>query len=238
MDTILAEGMEDMFSQRVQTLSTTTRGLLKNVASCIGFHFDPDVIASIHLGLEKHWPFEATTFEDCSVVYEVHSKTSMNLVSTCLQDAVDEGILEKRTMDGRMKFCHDNCWSYCYSMVQAGKARELLHWNIGHLLLQASTLPAAKGWMTVAAAEQLNRGSCQVTYVQDKVRMAKLNLEAADLLCSNSAFLKASEYLSKGIVLLDSVGKKWEMHYDLALALHSASAEIEYSSVTWTRPRR
>ena len=114
-------------------------------------------------------------------------------------------------------------------MVQAGKARELLHWNIGHLLLQVSTLPTAKGWMTVAAAEQLNRGSCQVTYVQDKVRMAKLNLEAADLLCSNSAFLKASEYLSKGIVLLDSVGKKWEMHYDLALALHSASAEIEYS---------
>jgi len=107
-----------------------------------------------------------------------------------------------------------------------------MHLTIGRIMFELSKSDAGERWMFLVAVDQLDRGSAYIEDGNDRVELAKLNLEAATLVAEKSAFFPAADYLTKGTELLgDEYAERnymWMDQYDLCLELYSLSAEMEY----------
>jgi predicted ATPase len=147
---------------------------------------------------------------------------SRDVVQSLISDASAEGFIEK-TKEG-YQFTHDKLRASFQSFVERSEKNKL-HYLIGS---QYVSYNQDEDYMCHAAIH-LNSGGKHTRENEPCIKLACIYLEAARRSRAKSAFENAAGFLRLGLRLLDErgEGEKWTKHFDLALEMTEALAELE-----------
>lgn len=138
-----------------------------------------------------------------------------------LWEAVRTGLVLRS--DDSYRFLHDRVQEAAYSMIPQ-QLRSAVHLRIGMLL--AAHIPAAKRDEAIfEIVNQLNRGSHLLASVDERERVAELNLIAGRRAKVSTAYASALKYLGAGRALLTD--ETWERNYALIFSTEYLMAECE-----------
>ncbi|MDI4238768.1 AAA family ATPase [Bradyrhizobium sp. Arg237L] len=143
-----------------------------------------------------------------------------------LWEAVRSGLIFRA--DNSYGFLHDRVQEAAYSLIPK-ELRAEAHLRIGMLL--AEHTPAEKREEAIfEIVNQLNRGSQLITSVEDRERVAELNLIAGRRAKLSTAYDSALKYLRAGRALLAE--ETWERNHQLIFSIEYLTAECELLTVT------
>src|SRR5207253_7787377 len=117
--------------------------------------------------------------------------------------------------DDSYRFLHDRVQEAAYSLIPID-ARAEAHLRIG-LLLAAHTPPAQRDEAIFEIVNQLNRGSHLIHSIEERERVAELNLIAARRAKNSTAYDSALKYLRAARVLLPE--EAWTRNYELVFSI-------------------
>src|SRR5580704_4686412 len=143
-----------------------------------------------------------------------------------LWEAVRSGLIFRA--DNSYGFLHDRVQEAAYSLIPKEQRAEA-HLRIGMLL--AEHTPAEKREEAIfEIVNQLNRGSHLIASVEDRERVAELNLIAGRRAKLSTAYDSALKYLGAGRALLAE--ETWERNHQLISTIEYLTAECELLTVT------
>jgi len=143
-----------------------------------------------------------------------------------LWEAVRSGLIFRA--DNSYRFLHDRVQEAAYSLIPK-ELRAEAHLRIGMLL--AEHTPAEKREEAIfEIVNQLNRGSHLITLVEDRERVAELNLIAGRRAKLSTAYDSALKYLRAGRALLEE--ETWKRNHQLIVSIEYLTAECELLTVT------
>jgi predicted ATPase/anti-anti-sigma regulatory factor len=122
------------------------------------------------------------------------------------------------------KFLHDRVQQAAYQTIPPGE-RPKAHLRIGRTLL-LSTPASLRDEKLFDIVNQLNAGAALISDAAERDELTRLNLAAGMKAKASTAYTAAARYLATATDLLPA--DVWDAHYDLALTLHKARAEVEY----------
>ena len=138
-----------------------------------------------------------------------------------LWEAVRTGLIFRS--DDSYRFLHDRVQEAAYSLIPQD-LRSAAHLRIG--MLVAAHTPAAKLEEAIfEIVNQLNRGSHLLSTVEDRERVAELNLIAGRRAKVSTAYASALKYLEAGRALLTE--ETWGQNYPLRFSTEYLMAECE-----------
>jgi PAS domain S-box-containing protein len=143
-----------------------------------------------------------------------------------LWEAVRSGLIFRA--DNSYGFLHDRVQEAAYSLIPK-ELRAEAHLRIG-IRLTEHTLAEKRKEAIFEIVNQLNRGSHLLTFVEDRERVAELNLIAAQRAKLSTAYDSALKYLRAGRSLLAE--ESWETNHQLIFSIESLTAECELLTVT------
>ena len=138
-----------------------------------------------------------------------------------LWEAVRSGLIFRS--DDTYRFLHDRVQEAAYSMIPKDLRAEA-HLRIG-MLLATHTPPAKREEAIFEIVNQLNRGSHLITSIEERERVADLNLIAGRRAKSSTAYESALKYSGAGLALLTE--ETWQHNYELMFAMEYVMAECE-----------
>lgn len=190
------DNVVEFMAEKISSLPVNTREILK-VCACIGNRFDLETLSIV---MEK-------TIEE--VLDDITAAIQEDLVS----------------LYGNLyKFHHDRIQEAAYSLIPDNeKAR--FHYLIGKNMIENTpeqSLPDKIFYIV----DQMNRGIDLVTKADERLRLAQINLKAAQKAKNSTAYTSALSYARMGIGLLPD--SAWDEHYDIAYALHNEMLDCEY----------
>ena len=208
----ITDNVVELMIGKLEKLPTLTQKVLSLVA-CVGNQFDLNTLALIY---EKE---SYATFQD-------------------LLPAIQEGLIlpasetEAKNVELNLypflilnyKFLHDRVQQAAYTFINESE-KQAVHLKIGRLFLK-NTPPEYRGERVFDLVDHLNIGRSLIKDEQEKIELAKLNLEAAKKAKDATAYVAAKEYITAGISLLD--WDCWNQDYDLTFALYKEGAIVEY----------
>ena len=156
-------------------------------------------------------------FDTLAMAYE----ESLEELHQHLWEAVRTGLIFRS--DNSYRFLHDRVQEAAYSLIPE-KMRSAAHLRIG-MLLAAHTPEAKREEAIFEIVNQLNRGSHLLTSVEDRERVAELNLIAGRRAKASTAYASALKYLGAGRALLTE--ETWERKYPLIFLTEFLMAECE-----------
>ena len=125
--------------------------------------------------------------------------------------------------DESYRFLHDRVQEAAYSMIPQ-ELRAATHLRIGKLL--AEHTPDEKREEAIfEIVNQLNRGTHLLTSIEERARVADLNLLAGRRAKASTAYASALRYLAAGRALLDE--QAWDHSYPLIFTIECLMAECE-----------
>jgi PAS domain S-box-containing protein len=139
-----------------------------------------------------------------------------------LREAVGAGLVLH--LGGAYRFLHDRVQEAAYSLIPEHLRAET-HLQIGRLLL-AHTPPEKREETIFEIVSQLNRGAALIASVEERVRLAELNLIAGQRAKQSTAYNSALTYLAAGRARLPV--DCWERCAELTFALEFHRAECEF----------
>jgi PAS domain S-box-containing protein len=143
-----------------------------------------------------------------------------------LWEAVRSGLIFRA--DHSYGFVHDRVQEAAYSLIPKEQRAEA-HLRIGMLL--AEHTPAEKREEAIFdIVNQLNRGAHLTTSVEERERVAELNLIAGRRAKLSTAYDSALKYLGAGRALLAE--ETWEHNHQLIFSIEYLTAECELLTVT------
>ena len=143
-----------------------------------------------------------------------------------LWEAVRSGLIFRA--DNSYGFLHDRVQEAAYSLIPK-ELRAEAHLRIGVLL--AEHTPAEKREEAIfEIVNQLNRGSHLIISVEDRERVAELNLIAGRRAKLSTAYDSALKYLRAGRALLAE--ETWERNHQLIFSIEYLTAECALLTVT------
>ena len=150
-------------------------------------------------------------------------------LSEALSVAESEGLITHREQSLAFKFSHDKIQQSAYSLIaDENGEKEKMHLQIGRHLEELYNQPESREeWMRLVFVDQLNRGSRLIVDEEERMRLAHLNVLAAEKLISQPSFFPASEYLKVGLDLMEGMDG-WKRSYKLQLNLCTRFAEVAY----------
>ena len=210
-DTTISDNVSDIVARKISQLSSWTAEILM-VAACFGTYFHFDVVVAI---VEKDPKFS-------------HDKDNVkDNLRRGLDCALSEGLVTHREGSSKYMFVHDKVHQGAYSLIPEDDKLKL-HLRIGYFLKDTYQATESSGeWMFLVFTDQLNRGSTHIYKEEQRVELARDNLEAALKVMSHSAFFPAARYLKAGLNLMEGTDQ-WNRHYDLTVKLHSVLADVAY----------
>jgi PAS domain S-box-containing protein len=138
-----------------------------------------------------------------------------------LWEAVRNGLVLRS--DDSYRFLHDRVQEAAYSLIPE-QLRAEAHLRIGTLL--AAHIPAARREEAIfEIVNQLNRGSHLITSLEERERVAELNLIAGRRAKLSTAYDSALKYLKAGSALLSE--ETWRHNYELMFGMEYMMAECE-----------
>ena len=189
------DNVVELMVEKLNRLPGDTQEALKQFA-CMGNSADFDMLA---MAYEKS-------------IEELHQH---------LWEAVRTGLIFRS--DDSYRFLHDRVQEAAYSMIPQ-QLRSAAHLRIGMLL--AAHIPEAKREEAIfEIVNQLNRGSHLLTSVEERERVAELNLIAGRRAKASTAYASALKYLGAGRALLTE--ETWERNYSLIFSTEYLMAECE-----------
>ncbi len=194
----VVDSVVELLVGKLKELPADIQETLK-VAACIGNQFDIATLAVVTAG------------DDDAILDHV-------------REAVTAGLIWER--DDRGYFVHDRVQEAAYTLVPM-EEQDSLHLTIGRLLLQ-SQRASDHEQDVYTIVEQLNHGLHLVEDEQERVQIARLNLQAAQAAHRASAFETGLAYAQAGIELLGETG--WEQRYQLTLTLHEQAALLAHAA--------
>lgn len=145
-----------------------------------------------------------------------------------LWEAVRTGLIFRS--EDSYRFLHDRVQEAAYSLIPP-EQRAAAHLQIGMLLAQHT--PAARREEAVfEIVNQLNRGAHLITSIEERERVAELNLIAGRRAKMSTAYASALKYLQAGRSLLPQ--ETWEHRYELMFATEYLMAECELLTAAMT----
>src|SRR5262249_21493728 len=139
-----------------------------------------------------------------------------------LWEAVRAGLISRS--EDSYRFLHDRVQEAAYSLIPEDLRPEA-HVRIGRLL--AAETPLDKQEEAIfEIVNQLNRGVHLITSLEERERVAELNLIAGKRAKASTAYASALNYLVAGATLL--AGDAWERRYELIFQLELHRAECEF----------
>lgn len=146
---------------------------------------------------------------------------SADAMNKNLWEAVRSGLIFRA--NDSYRFLHDRVQEAAYSLIPESQ-RAASHLRIGMLL--AEQVPEEKREEVIfEIVNQLNRGSHLITSVEERDRVASLNLLAGRRAKASTAYESALKYLRAGLALLTE--ETWQRNYDLIFAIEYVIAECE-----------
>jgi PAS domain S-box-containing protein len=199
LDRIHAKGytdnVVDLMVEKLNRLPAKTQKALQLFA-CIGNSADDLLLETAYEGLGK----------------DLHDD---------LWEAVQAGLVFRS--EGAYRFLHDRVQEAAYSQIPE-VARGRAHLQIGRLLA-SRTEPAEIEGRVFEIVNQLNRGSHLIDSVDERTRVAGLNLIAGRRARLSTAHASAIEYLTAGRALLTE--EDWKYNYELIFGIELQLAECE-----------
>ncbi|MBK9206678.1 MAG: AAA family ATPase [Candidatus Obscuribacter sp.] len=190
------EGLEytdnivDLLIARLRKLPDDARRLMQ-VAACLGNSCELDVLNLVA-------PFDGSQFE------------------RALAQCLDAGLLLNRNSSYR--FLHDRVQQASYALSPPDqRARE--HLRLGRLLVEHLGVDIA-GERVFEVISQYNAGQSLIVDDNEKLLLAKLNLQAGSKARRNYAFTSAMQFLTAGITILDA---------NLSTAAHQLYFGLKYA---------
>jgi PAS domain S-box-containing protein len=138
-----------------------------------------------------------------------------------LWEAVRNGLIFRS--EESYRFLHDRVQEAAYSLIPK-ELRAEAHLRIG-MLLAEHTPPAKRDEAIFEIVNQLNRGSHLIASVEERERVAHLNLLAARRAKASTAYASALKYLRAGAALLSE--GTWERNYELIFTIEYLMSECE-----------
>src|SRR4051812_17249719 len=138
-----------------------------------------------------------------------------------LWEAVRSGLIFRG--DDSYRFLHDRVQEAAYSLIPKDLRAEA-HLRIG-MLIAAHIPPAKREEAIFEIVNQLNRGSHLIASVDERERVADLNLIAGKRAKSATAYDAALKYLRAGSALLTE--ETWNRNYELVFSIEHLMAECE-----------
>lgn len=208
LDTIRRKNIPDsavgLVLERMKEYGAVVQALLK-VAALLGARFDAATLKLFHSGSDGGGDGSA--------------------ILPYIDMIANDGLF---VLDGlSYRFAHDQLWRAAYSLTDE-EDREKAHLFIGRQLLRG--LNRSKNVYALEEhlhqiVDQLNRGQAQIFDKAWKLKLAELNLQAGRMSVSSCNFIQASIYMLQGCLQVSD--QDWEGHYDLALQLFTACAEVQ-----------
>ncbi|UCF92965.1 MAG: PocR ligand-binding domain-containing protein [Desulfobacterales bacterium] len=201
----IADNVVELMTGKLRKLLPETANLLQ-LAACMGNAFDLLTLAAI-----------------------VH--TSVPTTRERLGEALTQGLviplddgykLPDTAARARFSFLHDQVQQAAYAQIPAPE-RQTVHLAIGRLLM-ANTPEADLDQRVFAIVQHYNRAGALITDPAERLRVAELNLQAADLAYAAAAFPSAQAYLEAALTLMPSGA--WTNRYKTMLRLHSQLATV------------
>jgi PAS domain S-box-containing protein len=189
------DNVVDLIVGKLNRLPLETKKALQQLA-CMGNSADFDLLATVHHDSNQ----------------DIHAD---------LQEAMRAGLVLHT--ERAYRFLHDRVQQAAYSLIPEA-ARDAAHLRIGRLLA-SRTAPAEIEEKIFEIVNQLDRGSRLITSVDERARVAELNLLAGKRAKTSTAYASALSYLGAGRALLSE--ESWDNKYELIFAIEYLIAECE-----------
>jgi len=216
LEDIAAATMTDdviaLISRKIDRLSQPAQRALA-LGSCIGNLFDEDTLVVV-----SQQPREATR-------RQLEEALTQGLILVDHDAAAAEAPSDEAgpTASARYAFLHDRVQQAAYALI-APDQKPAVHLAIGRLLLERAG-PGRLEESVFDVVHHLNLGNDLIVDDGDRLSLAGLNLTAGQRAKASAAYDAALTYFTAGAALLRD--GDWATHYELAFALHLASAECQ-----------
>jgi PAS domain S-box-containing protein len=199
----ITDNVVDLMAGRIKKLSPETAGLLQ-LAACIGNEFDLQTLA---------------------LIGQMSEPTTLARLAEALTQGLvipldDYYKLPDAAAQAHFTFLHDRVQQAAYAQIPAPE-QQAVQLEIGRLLL-ANTPAAELEQRVFDIVQHYNQASVLITAAAERLRVAELNMHAADLAYGAAAFGSAQTYLETAMSLMPP--DAWSNRYDLMLNLHSLLA--------------
>lgn len=200
----ITDNVVDLLAGRIRTLPVRVQEDLK-LAACIGNDFDLYTL---------------------SVISETDEKEHESSLETSLMERLIYPLGENR-----YKFVHDRIQQAAYGLT-ADRDKKPLHLKIGRLLLKRYDMFDAvretdgAEQRIFSIANHLNMGLELISDPAEQLKLASINLLAAQQARMSGAYTFALDYIQNGVRLLPS--DCWRLHYDQALGIYNEAIQVAY----------
>ena len=215
----ITENVVELMVSKIQKLQPQTQTALK-LAACIGNCFDIEMLSIVnerspHLTSRDLW--EAIQEELILPLAKAHT------LSRVREPRPGEKVC--------YQFLHDRVQQAAYSLIPEGRKKET-HWKIAELLL--SNTPQKNIEENVfEIVSHFNYSRELITNLEQKTKLARLNLKAGQKALSANAYELADTYFLLGLKLLGQ--DSWETDYPTTLRLHIQAAYAAYLNTDFER---
>jgi predicted ATPase len=151
---------------------------------------------------------------------KLNAQQDDNTIEHWLSLAVNEGFLERRGSSD-YQWSHDKVQEAAFSLIPPEQLNDF-KFQVGDILLRQLSEKELDAIIFVVV-NLLGEGSASALGDLKRIRLAELNLQAAQKATNFSAFSSAAKFARIGIELLP--GDKWNNHCVLTLDLFSSAAE-------------
>lgn len=189
----ITDDVVELMAAKIRSLAPAARRTLER-AACIGNRFDLATLALV-------------------------AAAERGELEAALETGVTEGLLIRHG-EGRYRFSHDRIQQAAYSLIPRAE-RACRHLDIGRLLLRDRDRLEASGRL-FEIVDQLNAGRALITALDERLELARLDLDAAAKAKDAAAFASAVDYLVTASALLPE--DSWTSHHALTFAVLSELA--------------
>ena len=214
----LSDDVVEFMALQLQKLPESTQTILK-LAACIGNQFDLKTASIVSQNSESQtalhlWKaLQVGLILPTSQVYKFY-----------LDNQTQDASLPKQVVN--YKFLHDRVQQAAYLLIPEAQ-KQATHLSIGQSLLKQLS-DEQKAERIFDIVNQLNLGQAAIKISQEKLNLARLNLQAGKKAKLSVAYQAAKSYLTIGINLLSK--DAWQTDYELIYSLHYSGSEVAYLS--------
>ena len=200
----ITDNVVELMLCKVQQLRESTQKVLR-LAACVGAEFDLDTL---------------------SLICEQPASGVFSDLKSALQSGLilPASELDEQLLIQNYKFGHDRIQQAAYALIDQ-ENKKAVHLQIGRELWQNTKLEVLLEKI-FEIVDHLNLGVELVTQKEERHKIAKLNLIAAQKAKTATAYVAAFQYLQLGQKLLST--DSWQSEYDLTLSLYEEAAEVAY----------
>ncbi|MBN3907930.1 MAG: AAA family ATPase [Nostoc sp. NMS1] len=205
----ITDNVVELMLHKLKKLPDNTQQILR-LAACIGAEFNLNTLAIV---CEK----------------------SPKMVFQDLLPAVQGGFiqplseLDEDLLVQEYKFLHDRVQQAAYALIPEDR-KQVTHYSIGRLLL-GKLSEVEQSEMLFDIVNHINFGQSLLTQKDEKEKIARLNLAAAQKAISSIAYEAAIRYLETGIGLLEA--EAWISQYDLIFNLYHTLCAAQLSNASY-----